>query len=122
MLPFSLFIYFYFILYESSLNKRINKMTCYLNFEDIALGLSIHAYQRRMQRGVGQKQIAHLLRFGRKQYQNNAIYYSIGNKEIKKYAKQCPALKEMNGFHLVMALNGTILTLFRNRNFGLLRR
>lgn len=96
-------------------------MTCYLNFEDTALGLSIHAYKRRMQRGIKHQQIAHLLRFGRKQYQNNAIYYSIGHKEIKKYAAYCPALKEMNGMHLVTALNGTILTLFRNRDFRLLK-
>jgi len=96
-------------------------MTCYLNFEDIALGLSVHAHKRRMQRGIQHKQIAHLLRFGRRQYQNHAIYHSIGRKEILKYADLCPALKEMNGMHLVTALNGTVLTLFRNRNFRLLR-
>jgi len=96
-------------------------MTCYLNFEDTALGLSIHAYKRRTQRGIKHQHIAHLLRFGRRQYQNHAIYYSIGRKEIHKYANLCPALKEMNGMHLVTALNGTVLTLFRNRNFCLLR-
>lgn len=96
-------------------------MTCYLNFDDIALGLSIHAYKRRMQRGIKSQQIAHLFRFGRKQYQNSAIYYSIGNKEIKKHTKTCPALKEMNGFHLVTTLDGKVLTLFRNRDFSLLK-
>ncbi len=96
-------------------------MTCFLNFEDIALGLSIHAYKRRLQRGIQQQHIAHLFRFGRKRYQNNAIYYSIGNKEIKKYAKTCPTLKEMNGFHLVTTLNGVVLTQFRNRDFSLLK-
>lgn len=35
-------------------------MTCYLNFEDIALGLSVHAYKRRTQRGIQQQHIAHL--------------------------------------------------------------
>lgn len=96
-------------------------MTCYLNFDDFALGLSVHAYKRRLQRGIKKQQIAHILRFGRKQYQNNAIYYSIGNKEIQKHAELCPALKNMNGLHLVTALNGTVITLFRNRNFKLLR-
>lgn len=96
-------------------------MSCYLNFEDLALGLSQHAYKRRLQRGIQNQHIAHLLRFGRKQFQNNAIYYSIGHKEIKKHAKHCPSLKEMNGMHLVTALNGTILTLFRNRNFRFLK-
>ncbi|MFW1931670.1 hypothetical protein ACG90B_20565 [Acinetobacter baumannii] len=35
-------------------------MTCYLNFEDSALGLSVHAYKRRTQRGIQQQHSAHL--------------------------------------------------------------
>lgn len=97
------------------------KMTCYLNFDDFALGLSTHAYKRRTQRGLKNKHIAHLLRFGRKKYQNNAIYYSIGNKEIQKHLKVCSELKNMNGMHLVTALNGKVITLFRNRDFSLLK-
>lgn len=37
-------------------------MTCYLNFEDFALGLSAHAYKRRAQRGIKKQHIAHLIR------------------------------------------------------------
>lgn len=96
-------------------------MTCFLGFEDFALGLSVHAHKRRMQRGIQHQHIAHLLRFGRKKYKNNAIYYSIGCKEIKKHGGICPALKDMNGMHLVTAINGTVVTLFRNRDFRLLR-
>ena len=98
------------------------KMTGYLNFEDYALGLSVHAYKRRTQRGIQQQHIAHLLRFGRKQFHHHAIYYSIGHKEIKKYANICPTLKKMNGMHLVTAINGTVLTMFRNRDFRLLKK
>ena len=89
-------------------------MTCYLIFEDIALGLSVHAYKRRTQRGIQQQHIAHLLRFGRKQFHRHAIYYSIGHKEINKYADICPMLKNMNGMHLVTATNGKVLTMFRD--------
>ena len=98
------------------------KMTCYLNFEDYALGLSVHAYKRRTQRGIQQQYIAHLLRFGRKKFHRHAIYYSIGQKEINKYAYLCPALKNMNGMHLITAINGTIMTIFRNRDFRLLKK
>jgi len=97
-------------------------MTCYLNFEDIALGLSVHAYKRRTQRGIQQQHIAHLLRFGRKQFHRHAIYYSIGHKEINKYGDLCPMLKNMNGMHLVTATNGKVLTMFRNRDFSLLKK
>ena len=96
-------------------------MTCYLNFENMALVLSFHAVKRSKQRGIAHQHIAHLLRFGRKRYQNNAVYYSIGNKEIKKYAQMCSELKNMNGMHLVTALNGQVITLFRNRDFSLLK-
>lgn len=96
-------------------------MTCYLNMADHALGLSIHAYKRCIQRGIKQKMIAHIIRFGRKKYQNNAIYYSVGRKEIKKHAQVCPALKEMNGMHLVMSTQGTVLTLFRNKDFRIIK-
>lgn len=96
-------------------------MTCYLNMTDHALGLSIHAYKRSKQRGIKQKTVAHIIRFGRKKYQNGAIYYSVGRKEIKKYIHLCPTLKEMNGMHLVMSPTGTILTLFRNKDFSIIK-
>ena len=92
-------------------------MTCYLNFEEMLLNVSVHAHQRCHQRGVKAETIAHLLRFGKKYYKNNAVYYRVGRKEIAKHAAICPALKDMNGLHLVMGLNGKIITLFRNRNF-----
>lgn len=108
-----------------SLNTKTRedkKMTCYLNFEDFALGLSVHAYKRRLQRGIQQQHIAHLLRFGRKKFHRHALYYSIGQKEINRYADICPAIKNMNGMHLVTALNGKVLTIFRNRDFRHLKK
>lgn len=82
---------------------------------------SRHAYKRKTQRGFKDSCISHILRFGRKHYQNNAIYYSIGKKEISKYSTICPDLKQMNGMHLITALNGTVITLFRNHNFRILK-
>ena len=96
-------------------------MTCYLNLEDQLLGCSVHAYKRREQRGIQRKKIAHLLRFGRKTYQNGSIYYSIGRKEIRKYQHICQDLKQMNGLHLVMSPNGIIITIFKNKNFRIIK-
>lgn len=81
------------------------------------LGYSLHANIRAKQRGFTPKQVATIIRFGRKNHQAGAIYYSIGHKEIKRYYKQAPFLQDMNGMHIVMSLDGTILTMFRNRNF-----
>ena len=81
--------------------QRIKSMTIYMNPEQFFFGLSCHAVQRSSQRGMKTKHIANLLKFGRKNYQNGAIYYSIGKKEIAKYKDICPGLKEMNGMHLI---------------------
>lgn len=96
-------------------------MTCFLNFDELALGLSVHAHKRAAQRGVKQKMVAHLLRFGRKRYQNGAVYYSAGRKEIAKHQQVCPELKQMNGYHMVMSTTGEILTVFRNQDFKMIR-
>ena len=96
-------------------------MTIYMNPEQLFLGLTNHAVRRSSQRGIKTKHIANLLKFGRKNYQNGAIYYSIGNKEIEKYKNICPALKEMNGMHLVSSITGDVVTIFRNKNFRLIK-
>lgn len=96
-------------------------MTIYINPEHVFLGLTGHAVKRSSQRGMKTKHIANLLKFGRKNYQNGAIYYSIGKKEIAKYKDICPGLKEMNGMHLITSLTGTVITLFRNKDFRLIK-
>ena len=97
-------------------------MSCYLNFDDLALGFSVHASKRAAQRGVSRQMVAHILKFGRKHYQNGSVYYSVGRKEIKKFEHLCSALKNMNGLHLVMAKDGKIITVFKNQNFKIIRR
>lgn len=52
-------------------------MTIYMNPEQLFLGLTNHAVRRSSQRGIKTKHIANLLKFGRKNYQNGAIYVSI---------------------------------------------
>lgn len=94
-------------------------MTYILSQTEKALNITIHAHKRIAQRGINLAHIAHILKFGRKRYQNNVIYYSIGKKEISKYQALCSALKEMNGMHLVTGINGRIITLFRNKNLKL---
>jgi len=92
-----------------------------MNPEQLFLGLTNHAVRCSSQRGIKTKHIANLLKFGRKNYQNGAIYYSIGNKEIARYKNICPALKEMNGMHVVSSFTGNVITIFRNKSFRRIR-
>lgn len=96
-------------------------MTIYMNSEQFFLGLTNHAAKRSTQRGMKNKHIANLLRFGRKNYKNGAIYYSVGTKEISRYKDICPGLKEMNGMHLIVSINGNVITMFRNKSFRHIR-
>lgn len=91
-----------------------------MNQNTVKLGYTHHAQVRAAQRGFSAKQVATILRYGRKRYQAGAVYYSIGRKEIAQYAKESPLLKQMNGMHVVTSLEGAILTMFRNRDFSIL--
>jgi hypothetical protein len=113
--------YDFTIFTRTKYKQRMKVMTIFMNPEQFFLGLTSHAAQRASQRGMKTKHIANLLKFGRKNYQNGAIYYSIGKKEISKYKNVCPGLKEMNGMHLVTAVNGCVITLFRNKDFSLIK-
>lgn len=79
-----------------------------------------HASKRAQQRGFSLHDIADILRFGRKQHAKGAVYYSIGKKEIHKHQKNYSRLKQMNGMHVVMAANGSILTVFKNTKLNMI--
>lgn len=66
------------------------------------------------------KHIANLLKFGRKNYQMVQFITALVE-EIAKYKDICPGLKEMNGMHLITSLTGTVITLFRNKDFRLIK-
>lgn len=94
-------------------------MSCYLNVVERIY--SLHADKRAIQRGVKKSMVKDILSFGRKNYQNGAIYYSIGRKEIDKYQQICPALKKMNGMHVICSHSGVIITMFRNQSFKVIQ-
>lgn len=97
-------------------------MTVNLTFEQRSLGLTAHSLKRVRQRGFTQEDVASVLRFGRRNFQNGAVYYSIGRKEIKRYKKIYPSIQHMDGMHVVSAPNGSIVTVLRNRDFKIIKR
>lgn len=80
-----------------------------------------HGYERAKQRGLKATAAALILRYGRKTYHQGAIYYSIGRKEITKYRHICPRLSCLEGYHLVMSMQGVIVTVLRNKKFKILK-
>jgi hypothetical protein len=82
---------------------------------------SKHAELRESQRGISPKKILLAYKFGRIIHARRATYYVIGIKEIDKYGLIEPELKAMNGVQLVTSLNGTLLTVYRNKDLRKIR-
>ncbi|MDP5130154.1 MAG: DUF4258 domain-containing protein [Paraglaciecola sp.] len=84
--------------------------------------ISSHAQQRMDLRGMSERDIELVLKFGRKIYSRKTVFHVIGRKEIKKYASDCPELKELDGLHvLTVPQKGTVLTAYRNHDLRHIR-
>lgn len=84
---------------------------------------SSHARRRMNQRGICHTAIDLTLRYGRTRYQNGALHYALGRKEIRRYRDIEPRLKRYHGTHVVCASDGgDILTAYRNTDFSGLGR
>ncbi|WP_460859917.1 DUF4258 domain-containing protein [Rheinheimera gaetbuli] len=84
--------------------------------------ISSHAQQRMDLRGMSERDIELVLKFGRKIHSRRTVFHVIGRKEIKKYAGECPELKELDGLHvLTVPQKGTVLTAYRNHDLRHIR-
>ena len=83
--------------------------------------LSRHAWQRMGARGVSSSTINKVLTYGRVIHVRGARIYVIGRKEIKRYMDQGIDLDDLHGIQVICGKNGTIMTLYRNRDLRALR-
>lgn len=98
-----------------SSQKQYNQMSC-------QPAISSHAQQRMDLRGMSERDIELVLKFGRKIHSRKTVFHVIGRKEIKKYASECPELKKLDGLHVLTAPDkGTVLTAYRNHDFRHIR-
>jgi len=102
---------------DSGMNsqKQYNQMSC-------QPAISSHAQQRMDLRGISERDIELVLKFGRKIHSRRTAFHVIGRKGIKKYASECPELKELDGLHvLAVPQKGTVLTAYRNHDLRHIR-
>jgi hypothetical protein len=59
--------------------------------------------------------------YGRVVYTRGAVIHAIGRNEIAYYAREGIDLTACDGIQVVCALDGVVLTVYRNRNFRGLR-
>lgn len=85
--------------------------------QTMAMSLTRHAISRMAQRGIKPKDVELVLDYGKEIYAKGAILYVLGSKEIKKYQKTEPALKNLKGLKVVVSTHDYIvITAYRNKS------
>lgn len=77
---------------------------------------SQHARDRMNQRGLSDKGIELVQQYGRQVFARGAVYCFIGHKEVAAHAERTD-LTGVEGVHVLVARDGTVLTVYRNRGF-----
>lgn len=81
----------------------------------LQVNLTDHAVQRMSQRGIAKNDVELVMDYGKEIFAKGAVYYVIGKKEIKKYGKQEPRLKKLEGMRVITSTDDTkVITTYRN--------
>ena len=86
-----------------------------------SLLLTYHAHRRMAARRLSSETVTAVLTFGRSIHARGAEIRVIGRKEIARYRPQGVDLTPFEGVQLVCAQDGTIITMYRNRDLRRLR-
>jgi hypothetical protein len=83
--------------------------------------LTRHAHRRMAARSLSREAVTAVLAFGRSIHTRGAEIHVIGRKEVVYYQSQGIDLTPFEGIQLVCSRDGTILTMYRNRDLRRLR-
>jgi hypothetical protein len=84
--------------------------------------LSQHALDRMDARGLPAEAVRSTLAYGRAVWTRGACVHVIGRKEVRRYRRAGLDLAPYEGVHVVVSPEGTVLTVYRNRDLRGLRR
>ena len=88
---------------------------------DAGLQLTHHAWRRIFGRGLPANVVEVAVRYGRKVYTRGACIIVIGRREVKRAGRKGVDLEAYEGAQVVCSPEGSVLTVYRNRDFSGLR-
>ena len=80
-----------------------------------------HAWSRMTARRIPAQGVRFAFEYGRTAHVRGAAIHAIGRKEVERHRRNGLDLEPYEGIQVVCALDGTILTVYRNRDFRGLR-
>src|SRR3954451_1922601 len=82
---------------------------------------TLHARSRMQGRGISERAVEDAIFYGRVVYTRGAVVHAIGRNEIAHYAEEGIDLSAYNGVQVVCSRDGSVITVYRNRDFRGLR-
>ena len=86
-----------------------------------SFSLTKHALTRMVRRALSRTAIEAALEFGRCMEIRGAQIFAIGRREVERFRREGIELEAFEGTQVVVADSGSVLTVYRNRNFKGLR-
>lgn len=83
--------------------------------------ISLHAKDQMHARSISTDALRSALKYGRMVWTRGARIYAIGRKEVQYYRAHGVDLARFEGIHVVESADGTIITVYRNRDLRGLR-
>jgi hypothetical protein len=84
--------------------------------------LTTHASKQMNFRGISERKITQVIRYGRLVFSKGAEIYVMGQKEIQACARMDIDAKELHGIHVVCSTdNGVVITAYRNTSLRKLK-
>ncbi len=80
-----------------------------------------HVDLRANARRLSRQAVLAVLEFGRRVYTRGAMICAIGRREVDRFAPRGIDLSEFEGIQVVCDPDGTLITVYRNRDFSRLR-
>ena len=80
-----------------------------------------HADLRANARRLSRQAVLAVLEFGRRVHTRGAMICAIGRREVSRFALRGIDLSEFEGIQVVCDPDGTLITVYRNRDFSRLR-